>query len=324
MNFEEVMEFIETAIAAKTGRQLTKPEKEILKAAWLNQTYNSIADSLYLSVGYIKDLAYRLWQELSDLIGQKVSKHNFRSLLEKQNVTDIEENDIEEIENMKENVLIVDDLIDNLRFLTEILMKQGYKVRSVTNGNMALKTIENQLPDVILLDIKMPGLDGYEICKLIKTDNNTAEIPIIFLSALDEVIDRVKAFEVGGNDYISKPFYPEEVIARIQTQITIRKQKIALQEEIQQHQKTVEIVFKSCTLLASLLNSSIDGIANLKTIRNETTGAIENFCFSVVNPAFIELAKKQRKDLIGKPIKGDLFTDFNPELFASIQNYLIY
>lgn len=239
MTFEEALEFIESALESTTSKPLNFLEQEILKAAWKNATYSAVADSLYLSVGHIKDLSSLLWQRISDLMGEKVTKNNFRSLLEKQSTTSaIAEtkgklitiaaaagSDSDELETCKGNILIVDDLPENLHFLTEVLTKHGYKVRCVTNGTMALRTVRNHPPDAILLDIKMPDMDGYQVCEALKSDENTSEIPIIFLSALDQVFDKVKAFKVGGVDYISKPFQLEEVLVRLETQVTIQHQK---------------------------------------------------------------------------------------------------
>lgn len=149
MTFEEALLLVESTLDAKTGKQLTAPEKQILNAAWDNKTYSAVAESLYMSVGHIKDLASLLWKRLSDLIGEKVTKNNFRRLLSEQGTPStltseqIEASDTCSSENLKGNILIVDDLIENLHFLTDILTKQGYKVRSVTNGKMALRTAHN-------------------------------------------------------------------------------------------------------------------------------------------------------------------------------------
>ncbi|WP_413161040.1 response regulator [Capilliphycus salinus ALCB114379] len=121
----------------------------------------------------------------------------------------------------KGNILIVDDLPDNLRLLSETLTERGYEVQCAINGKLALMAVQNAPPDLILLDIKMPGLDGYEVCTELKSQASTAKIPVIFLSALDDVFDKVKAFNVGGVDYITKPFQVEEVLARVENQLTI-------------------------------------------------------------------------------------------------------
>ncbi|MDF5733795.1 MAG: response regulator [Rhizonema sp. PD38] len=321
MFLETALQLIEASLETKTGKHLTPPEKEILKAAWNNEPYNIVADKLHLSLGYIKDLAYCLWQQLSDLLGNKVTKYNFRNLLIDQGaiytltLEKIAASNIQQDFHLKGNILIVDDLIQNLRVLTEILTKQAYKVRSVTNGYMALRTISHNPPDVILLDIKMPEMDGYQVCEKLKADVETAEIPVIFLSALEETIDKVKAFQIGGLDYITKPFQPEEVIARIQTQLTIQQQKRQLREEIEQHQQTVEILYQSRTLLASVLNSSLDGIAAMEVVRDITTGEIEDFRYLVVNPAFAKLLGKKREDLMGKSMEKTRLNQLISRLF---------
>jgi diguanylate cyclase (GGDEF)-like protein len=132
--------------------------------------------------------------------------------------------------NYSGDILIVDDMPNNLRFLSTTLTEQGYKVRSVTDGLMALTVAQAAKPDLILLDIMMPNIDGYEVCQRLKANEQTCDIPVIFLSALDEVLDKVKAFSVGGVDYITKPFQLEEVLARIQTHLSLR----AAQKEISQ------------------------------------------------------------------------------------------
>jgi diguanylate cyclase (GGDEF)-like protein len=144
------------------------------------------------------------------------------------------------------NILIVDDTPDNLRFLSQTLGDRGYKVRSVIDGQMALTVARAAHPDLILLDIKMPDLDGYEVCRLLKADEQTREIPVIFLSALDEVLDKVKAFGAGGVDYITKPFQLEEVFARIENQedlLSTKRQLQQLNAELEQRvfQRTAQL-----------------------------------------------------------------------------------
>lgn len=134
----------------------------------------------------------------------------------------------------KGNVLLVDDTLDNLRLLSSILSDQGYKVRSVIRGSMALTAVQASPPELILLDITMPEMSGYEVCQRLKQDPKTAEIPVIFISALDDILDKVRAFGVGGVDYISKPFHLEEVLARVNTHITLSRQRQALQQQKQE------------------------------------------------------------------------------------------
>ncbi len=331
MTFEQALDFLESALESQTSKTLSLLEKEILKAAWENATYSVIADSLYLSIGHIKDLAAILWQRLSEVMGEKVTKNNFRSLLEKQStktaIAEVEvagepmtmasvgESDINELGTCKGNILIVDDLPENLRFLTEILTNNGYKVRCVTNGAMALRTVRHYPPDAILLDIKMPDMDGYQVCEALKSDEKASEIPIIFLSALDELFDKVKAFKLGGVDYISKPFEPEEVLVRLENQVTIQHQKRQLKEAIERHQQTAEIAYQSRSLLANLLNSSLDGIAAVEAARGDLAGEIEDFRCLVVNPVFARLLGKKRTELADEPVLKKLLNQLSPGLF---------
>jgi len=122
------------------------------------------------------------------------------------------------------SILIVDDTPANLNVLSTILTQQGYKVRPANNGEVALVVAQRATPDLILLDIQMPGMNGFEVCKKLKEIDQTRDIPVIFISALDEVLDKVEAFEVGGVDYITKPFQILEVLARIEHQLTLRRQ----------------------------------------------------------------------------------------------------
>ena len=138
---------------------------------------------------------------------------------------------MDNIKSQKANILVVDDIPDNLRFLSKTLTEQGYKVRCVQNGARALKAAQLEPPDLVLLDIKMPKMDGYEVCQQLKASQQTQEIPIIFLSALDDVTNKVKAFEVGGVDYITKPFQHEEVLARVHAHLTLRDQQIQLEKQ---------------------------------------------------------------------------------------------
>lgn len=136
-----------------------------------------------------------------------------------------------DINHRQEDILIVDDTPENLRLLSTMLSKRGYNVRKAINGPMALSAVKAMPPSLILLDIHMPEMDGYQVCEQLKKDAETRAIPVIFLSALHEVQYKVKAFQVGGVDYISKPFQLEEVLARIQNQLTIQNLQAQLQAQ---------------------------------------------------------------------------------------------
>ncbi|BAQ64082.1 diguanylate cyclase domain-containing protein [Geminocystis sp. NIES-3709] len=218
-------------------------------------------------------------------------------------------------EPTKGNILLIDDLPENLQLLGDLLIKLGYTVRSVTSGRMALKTLQVKQPDVILLDIKMPEMDGYQICQVIKTQENLQDIPIIFISALDDTFDKVKAFQCGGVDYITKPFQIEEVVARVENQLTIQRQKNVLQEEIRKRQETEEILYQSRALLSSVLNSALDGVAALQAVRESQTGVIKDFRCLVVNPIMARVFRRNNDDLVGKLVLKKFLSRFNPLLF---------
>ena len=153
--------------------------------------------------------------------------------------------DVRKTNNYKGNILVVDDTPQNLRLLVSILQKQGYEVRPVPNGKLALSGARGFLPDLILLDIMMPEMDGYEVCSQLKADARTKDIPIIFISAIDELVDKVKAFEVGGVDYITKPFQVEEVLARVETHLALQRLQKSLQDKNDELAKTNQEFKKS-------------------------------------------------------------------------------
>ncbi len=123
----------------------------------------------------------------------------------------------------KGRILIVDDKPHNLRLLSKMLVDQDYEVQTVENSLHALQSAKQMFPDLILLDIMMPNLDGYEVCTQLKADERTRDIPVVFLSALDHSSDKVSAFKAGGVDYITKPFKLQEVLARVQTHLALRE-----------------------------------------------------------------------------------------------------
>ena len=144
----------------------------------------------------------------------------------------------------KGRLLVVDDSADSLRFLTTMLSSKGYDVLSAMNGKNALDIVDKDIPDLILLDIRMPVMDGFEVCRKLKANSATKEIPVIFISALDHLSDKVMAFNAGGVDYIIKPFQILEVLARIDTHLMLRnmqkrnkKQNAVLRQEISERRK---------------------------------------------------------------------------------------
>jgi CheY-like chemotaxis protein len=138
------------------------------------------------------------------------------------------------------DILVVDDTPANLNLLTEMLKERGYRVRPVPSGKLAVQAIQNEKPDLILLDINMPEMSGYEVCEHLKADAALKDIPVIFISAMTETMDKVKAFSVGGVDYVTKPFQFEEVHARVETHLRIRFLQRQLSEQNENLEQLVE------------------------------------------------------------------------------------
>ncbi|NEQ75321.1 MAG: diguanylate cyclase [Okeania sp. SIO2C9] len=194
------------------------------------------------------------------------------------------------------DILVVDDQPNNLRILAKILSKKGYQVREATNGEMALIAIQSQVPDLILLDIMMPEIDGYKVCQHLKANPKTKDISIIFVSSLNGSVDKVKGFCMGGVDYITKPLKIEELLARVENQMmmTQQKQKLKqentkLKQEISEHQQTEEEL--------QLLHRAIDACQNgiMITDSTQTDNPIV-----YVNQGFETLTGYSKAEVMGK------------------------
>jgi len=145
-----------------------------------------------------------------------------------------------DITKTKPTILVVDDTPENLSLLIEELSATGHSVRPANNGAAALKLAERITPDLIILDIRMPEMDGYEVCSMLKANPATSDIPVIFLSALEDTFDIVKAFEVGGVDYVQKPFIKEELLARIETHLSLRALRLDLESQVEQRTEELQ------------------------------------------------------------------------------------
>jgi len=147
--------------------------------------------------------------------------------------------DKDQISGMK--ILIVDDVLDNLAILGHFLQQSGLEISVARTGEKAFELVEQNKPDLILLDIRMPGIDGYEVCRRLKEDESTKDIPIIFITALAGTEDMMRGFEAGGVDYVTKPFHEREVVCRITTQLKLKK----AQDEIKSREKFYRIIVES-------------------------------------------------------------------------------
>lgn len=215
----------------------------------------------------------------------------------------------------KGNILLVDDLPENLKLLSDLLSEIGYTTRCVTSGIKAIKTAKAKRPDVIFLDILMPEMNGYEVCQACKADPELCDIPIIFISALGDTFDKLKAFEVGGVDYITKPFQVKEVVARLESQLTIKKQQRILQDEITKRKEIEEMLYHSRAILSSILNTALDGIVAMQAVREPLSGEIQDFRCLVVNPIISRVLNRNREDLIGKIVLKRFLKTLAPNLF---------
>lgn len=160
-------------------------------------------------------------------------------------------------------LLVVDDTPENLHILHQLLTEQGYRVHSAPDGVRALNFAHTTPPDLILLDVKMPEIDGYQVCERLKADERTRDIPVIFLSALHDVSDKIKAFQVGGVDYITKPFQVEEVLARVATHLTLRQLQKDLDAKNAAFEKANEELRDFAHIVSHDLKAPLRGITQL-------------------------------------------------------------
>jgi len=138
-------------------------------------------------------------------------------------------------------ILIVDDMPANLQLLFGILIEGGYQVRSAVSGQLALDTVVAKVPDLILLDVRMPEVDGFEVCRRLKASDHTRDVPVIFVSAAEDTVDKVKGFGLGGVDYVTKPFQAGEVLARVRTHLDLSKLRAELEDRVRRRTAELEI-----------------------------------------------------------------------------------
>jgi PAS domain S-box-containing protein len=210
-------------------------------------------------------------------------------------------NNKERIEPTDSNILIVDDEPAGIRFLSMLLKDKGYTVRIALNGQAALDTLTTKLPDLILLDITMPEMNGFEVCQHLKASEQYKEIPVIFISGLEKTVDKVKGFQFGGIDYITKPFAPEEVLARVKTHLSLRimqrrleKQNIQLREASEQLERRVQERTQALHEQQKLLETVFNSTPDLYVLKDEKG------IYKSVNTAFCDFVGKSKQEIIGK------------------------
>ena len=204
------------------------------------------------------------------------------------------------------NILVVDDTPANLRLLVDILREKGYKARPVPSGKLALTAAQNMPPDLILLDIMMPEMNGYEVCHQLKADERNRDIPVIFISAVNDVFDKVKAFSMGGVDFITKPFQVEEVLVRVETHLSrvflqknLHFKNEELSKTLQQLQATQNQLIQSEKM--ALLGQLLAGIGHeintpLGVIRSSIDNIAEFLNHELENlPVFLQKLSPERQ-----------------------------
>ncbi len=194
------------------------------------------------------------------------------------------------------NILIVDNQLENLQILTQLLTGKGYKVRKAINGKTAILAAQSKPPNLILLDILMPEIDGYEVCNILKANKKTQEIPIIFVSALDDIDNKKRGFEAGCIDYITKPFQPEEVLARIEVHLESQRNKIILKKQ-NQRLKQIIIERRKVEDNLQLLHQAIAACSNGIII---TDALVPDNPIIYVNSTFEKITGYAKNEILGQ------------------------
>ena len=209
------------------------------------------------------------------------------------------------MDNVKPRILVVDDNPKNLQYATKILIEAGYDVSVAQNGTNAINYIlKSNPPDLILLDVMMPGLSGYEVCEKLKSYDSLKDIPIIFLTAKSETEDIVKGFELGGVDYISKPFQPKEILVRIKTQIDLVKTKKQLEYKNRLLDNFNKNLIEQVQKRTSELSSTKNDLEKFKSIKSEFLAQISHEIRTPIN-VIINYLNLIQMDKEGEGIKNE-------------------
>ncbi len=227
---------------------------------------------------------------------------------------------MDEIEENMQRILVVDDTQKNIQVIGAILREKDYLISIASSGEMALKTIESTTPDLILLDIMMPGIDGYETCKRIKENPETKDIPIIFLSAITETLDKVKAFELGAVDYVTKPIESKELLARVHTHLKIDSLQKELKYINKNLEQLVEIRTHELQQTESYLENVIDSMPS-SIIGIDLEGDIINLNEQAERQASLYAGDVERRNV--REVFPE-FSDYYPEIFAALNKGEIF
>ncbi|PZU95653.1 MAG: diguanylate cyclase response regulator [Pseudanabaena sp.] len=188
-----------------------------------------------------------------------------------------------------EYILVVDDTPHNLHLLITMLTRRGYRSHGVNDSLIATSVVQHEKPDLVLLDINMPNFNGFEVCQQLKASDSTCEIPVIFISARDEVLDKVQAFKVGGVDYITKPFQIAEVVARIENQLTLRR----LQRQLQEQNEKLKQEINSRIIAETLLQEANEKLGRLVNLDGLTQLANRRCFDEYLDQEWQRLAREQ-------------------------------
>ncbi len=202
------------------------------------------------------------------------------------------------------NILIIDNSPENLQILTELTAGQNYQVYTAKTAEEAIESAKNSSPDLILLNVWLPDLNGFDLCKQLKSDDATKDVPVIFICSPDKTSDKAKCFQVGGADFVTTPFQPEEVVARIQTHLNTRLMRTQIDRQ--------EAIMRSTeTSFRNLFDNMSEGVALHELIYNDRNKPV-NYRILSINPAFT-IHTGLKKELVTGKLATDAFaTDIPP------------
>ena len=180
-------------------------------------------------------------------------------------------------QSLKDTILVVDDTPAALRLMKDLLTAEGYRVLTANSGELALRALLNNPPGLILLDVRMEGMDGFEVCRRLKAQENTADVPVIFISAATEIMEKVEGFALGAVDFISKPFQREELLARVHTHLQLRHFQTGLEKEIRERTAALEKSNRAYKAL-SLSNRLVAHAENEVELLQEACAIVHETC----------------------------------------------